>query len=510
MPSEREISEIKRRAGKRLLALPGVVLVGLGSKEVGEEPIGELAIKVFVKVKRAPEDLPAEERIPAEFEGIPTDVIETGEIQLTAGDPPGVVTPAQTDDRRQRPLVGGLRVRRENSSYDGTLGCVLVDDVGNPKKVYALTNFHVISPKDSTAPAVGASKLGQPSGIDGGCCGSSDLVGAFAGGAKQPSIRDEALVRLDRGTQWRAEIMEIGPIKGTHRLTQAEILPQTYKVRKRGARTRLTGGVVQAIEGEASPTEPDNIMMIKPNPNSAAGSKRICFSDHGDSGAAVVNEANEIVGLLHISDLLGNGYAFAIGNVLKRFARIEQLSLQVDVAKNPEVTKTVPGAAMFATPPELRAALGDGTERAPAFRPAPPAPPPGWAPAPVPAGTAPTGIELDLQRTTAGRLLTTAWGEHRTELLTLVNTNRRVALAWHRSGAAGLFQVLARMPLQPELALPTTVHGRPLADCLDRVQAVFERFGSAPLRRDLTRVRGLLPELGGLTYPQIVASLGTG
>jgi hypothetical protein len=54
------------------------------------------------------------------------------------------------------------------------------------------------------------------------------------------------------------------------------------------------------------------------------------------------------------------------------------------------------------------------------------------------------------------------------------------------------------------------VNGLPLARCLDRLHEVFCRYGSAPLRRDLTRARALLPDMSGRTYPQIVAALGDG
>jgi hypothetical protein len=126
----------------------------------------------------------------------------------------------------------------------------------------------------------------------------------------------------------------------------------------------------------------------------------------------------------------------------------------------------------------------------------------------VPLSAAPANVERDLDRSRAGRLLMTVWLEHQAELLTLINTNRRVTLAWHRSGAAALAQTLARMALQPELSLPFTINGRPLHECLDRMQEAFERFGSVRLRRDLTRVRRLLPDLAGLTYRQILDALG--
>jgi hypothetical protein len=505
MPTESEHSAIKARAAARLLALPGVVAVGLGSKEVGDAPTDQLAIKVFVKVKRPPEAVPADELIPAEIEGVPTDVIESGEIHLVA-DPPGAIKTAHTEDTRFRPLTGGGRIRREGSSWSGTMGCFLVDP-GDMSKVYGLTNFHVVAAGDVAAPVAGTSRLGQPSGSGSvtACC--SDVFGTFAGGAKSGD-RDEALVRLDPGTQWLAEIAEIGMVEGTYELKQEDAKLQTYRVRKRGARTQLTGGVVRALE--ATTGEADNLVVIKPNPNPAAGAQTVYFDYEGDSGSAVVNKSNEAVALVYARDDSGNGYAYAIKHVLARFASVEKVAVEVAVAVAEDHVNTVPGAAMVATPPELADALGRAGRPAPALRPVPPSPPPGWVPEPVLLSAGPPHLERDLDRSSAGRALMTIWLDHQVELLTLVNSNRRVAVAWHRSGASALFQALARMPLAPEVALPTTINGEPLAACLDRMQATFDRFASARLRRDLARVQGLLPDLAGLTYPQIIDALGTG
>ncbi len=500
MPSEQEHLDIKNRAVAGLLARPGVVMVGLGSKEVGGEPTGELAIKVFVKVKRAPGDVPAGDLIPATIEGVPTDVIESGEIHLAAEPPSGaIITSEDMDSTRYRPLTGGGRIRREGSEWSGTIGCFLVNP-GDLSKVYGLTNYHVVNGDDVQVPVLGASPVGQPSGSGSvtHCC--SDIFGKFAGGTKNED-RDEALIQLDAGIQWRAEITEIGVVAGKHTLTQADATPQTYKVRKRGARTLLTGGVVRALYGTSH--EADNLVAIKPNPNPAAGTQTVFFDHEGDSGAALVNDGGEVVGLVWGFDDSGNGYAYSIAHVLERFANVEKVTVDVAVAIKPGITNTVPGAAMARTPPELTDVLGS------AGLPVSPAPP-GWVPEPVGLSAAPPQLERDLDRSPAGRLLVTVWLEHQMELLTLVNSNRRVAVAWHRSGASALFQALARMPTQPELALPATINGQPLTACIDRIQATFERFASLRLRRDLARLRPLLPDLAGLTYPQLIKALGTG
>jgi hypothetical protein len=506
MPSESENLEIKNRAAERLLGQPGVVAVGLGSKEVGDEPTGELAIKVFVKVKRAPRDVPPEELIPPEIDGIPTDVIESGEIHLDADPSGAVIEDEDTDDTRYRPLTGGGRIAREDSSQIGTMGCLLVDP-GDLTKVYGLTNFHVMNASDVPALAVGTSKVGQPTGSGSvtDCC--SDLFGKFAGGAKDAD-RDEALVRLDPGTQWLAEILEIGVVSGKHAVTQAEATPQTYKVRKRGARTRLTGGVVRALN--ATTHQADNVVVVKPNPNPNAGTKTVFFGYPGDSGSAVVNQASEVVSLHYAHDDSGNGYGYAIQHVLSRFGTVEHVTVDVAVGVVAGTVNTVPGSPMVATPPELADALGSGGQPAPALRPVPPAPPPGWFPDPVPLAAAPAHLERDLDRSPTGRLLITVWLEHQAELLGLINTNRRVAVAWHRSGVAALVQVLMRMPTQPELALPATVNGQPVRAALTRMRATLDRFASPRLSKDLAHLDALLPDVAGLTYPQIIDSLGTG
>lgn len=71
-----EIRTIKERVEKDLLARPGVVGVGIGYKRVGGTATGQLAIRVYVVVKS--DEIADDDRVPAEIEGVPTDVVESG------------------------------------------------------------------------------------------------------------------------------------------------------------------------------------------------------------------------------------------------------------------------------------------------------------------------------------------------------------------------------------------------------------------------------------------------
>lgn len=504
MVSEDQAREIKTRVAPQLLALPGVTAVGLGSKEITGRPTGELALKVFVEVKTDAAAVPAEELIPAEIDGLPTDVIESGKRHLVV-DPPGAVIVGNVyDPVRSRPMIGGRQIRRENSTHNGTAGCFLVNPA-TPGDAWALTNLHVVTVPDVPAPVAGTSALGQPTGESSvtGCC--NDLFGKYVGGERAGSGSDEAAIKLDPGTQWQAEIADIGVVTGPHPITQAEATPQNYKVRKRGARTLLTGGVVRSLS--TSDGHDDNGIVIQPNSNPDAGTRTVFFDYEGDSGSALVNDAGEVCGLIYARDDSGNGYAYAITHVLERLGTALSVTLQVAVATAPGIVNTVPGAAMVATPPELVAALGDQPRAVPASVTA--RAPSGWV-LPIPRMAAPAFLQRDLDRSAAGRLLITTWLTHQRELLRLIDANRRVAVAWHRSGLSALVQVLARMPSEPDLALPATLNGAPVRGVLTRMRATLDNFASPTLRADLARLDGALPDLGGLTYPQIIDAFGTG
>jgi hypothetical protein len=507
MVTDDEALAIKTRVAPQLLALPGVTAVGLGSKETGGRPTGELALKVFVTVKRPADQVAAAELIPGEIDGLPTDVIQSGQRHLLADPPGAVVLNGDRDETRSRPLTGGRRIRREDSGYAGTMGCFLADPA-HVGTVYGLTNFHVVAAADVPPLALGTSAVGQPTGQSSvtGCC--NDLFGKYAGGEMADDGRDEAAIKLDPGMQWLAEIVDIGIVTGKHEITVAEATPQTYKVRKRGSRTFLTGGVVTAVN--TSDGHSDNGIVIKPNPNAAAGTRTVFFAYEGDSGSALVNDNVEVVGLVYARDDSGNGYAYAIDHVLERLGAALSVTLNVAVATQLGVVNTVPGAAMVATPSELAAQLGPAPRPAPRPVPAQGTSPvaPGWVPE-FPPVAAPAFLQRDLDRSATGRLVITTWLTHQRELLGLINTNRRVALAWHRTGLSAMVQVLARMPTEPDLALPATLHGQPVRTVLTRMRATLDRFASPALSADLARLDHVLPDLGGLTYPGIIAAFGT-
>ena len=73
MTSHEELRQIKKRAERELLKLPGVTGVALGHKTVGGRKTEIRAIVVYVERKG---DLAAADQIPASIEGVPTDVVQ--------------------------------------------------------------------------------------------------------------------------------------------------------------------------------------------------------------------------------------------------------------------------------------------------------------------------------------------------------------------------------------------------------------------------------------------------
>ncbi len=521
MPTEEELLAIKERAAARLMALPSVTGVGIGGRMRGGQPTGELVLKVYVKRKLPANEVDPAELVPAEIEGIPTDVselAESGELtspasgEITEG-PTGKPPTSGMDERRQRPLIGGAQMQVDLSGSGlGTVGCLLVN-TADTSKFYVLTNWHVLGGLLATKPTVGTTKAGQPTSDDSvtKCC--SAIIGKVAGGAYD-GTRDAGIVQLEPGMQWTADILEIGAISGRHAITSAEAAPQTYPVRKRGARSGLTGGTVQSIATtwNVEGTTFNNLVLVKPNPDpTQPAGTTLYFQEHGDSGAALVNSASEVVGLMFAAAFsggeIGMGAAVPIEAVINAFSAQEHLAVEVAVAVTPGVVNTVPGAAMVALPPELAPTLSDpeavGEAREPMRVPivagATLVPPPAAALA---------RMQADLDRSERGRALLAFWLKHQRELLALVNENRRVAIVWHRSGGSALFQFLVRMVAEPELRTPRTLNGDSLSVCIERICTGIARFASPTLKADIRSVQATLPDLAGRNLEGIYAGLG--
>lgn len=518
MPAHDEIVAARDRAAAVLLRLPNVTAVGIGGRVRAGQRVPELVLKVYVDAKVPAGQLSPSERIPSEIEGLPTDVVQmpTAGTGAAAPAPPGqpAIPFAKRDSEKYRPIVGGSHMEGglSQNDYMGTLGCIMVSTT-DATKAYAFTNWHVMQGQHQTDPTIGDTKAGQPTNKDSStkCC--SHIIGTLAAGARNTTT-DAALIALKPGTEWKADVLDIGPLAGEHAVDAAEAGTHPA-VRKRGARSRLSGGVIDSI---GTPVTVDgiayaNAMIIMPNANTAvAAADPYFFGQHGDSGSVVVNDANQVVGVFFAvpnPPYAGGavaGWALPLADVKSGLAA-QSVPVEVAVAATAGIVNTVPGAAMVAVPEELAPGLigaragADARDRLVA--------------AGLPLGDEPPAavlrrLEGDLERSARGRGLVTFWLRHQHELLELINSNRRVMVTWHRSGASGLFQLLTRMLSQPDLAIPETINGQPVARCLDAVCAVLDRFASPQLRADLARTRAAVPELGGLTYPRICSALAAG
>src|SRR5881628_1042764 len=85
-------------ADAQLRAIPGVVHVSVGLKQINGTATDEIVIRVYVTEKKAPNDIPPSERIPKRIQGIATDVNEVKTVK------------AIEDFAKYRPLTGGCEI----------------------------------------------------------------------------------------------------------------------------------------------------------------------------------------------------------------------------------------------------------------------------------------------------------------------------------------------------------------------------------------------------------------
>lgn len=565
----REYLDLVRRASDVFFRTPGVFAVGLGSKWTAGRNTGRLSIGIMVREKKPPSALESGEVIPAEFEGIPTDVVE-GEPPRPIQDDeedfdPGV--PADTD--MYRPIVGGIRIRGARSQTQdreptfGTLGCFATTTGKDAGKHVLLTNHHVLADLDGNLH--GPSCTGCTKGDQVGNPNSGSGIATVLRGRNDDQI-DAAIAILDEGVQFQRDVIrddvpgERVAVAGTRVLDPTVDTDRDFTAHKRGHRTRLTFGTVGLVGAEVviQGNRKENQIRID-LPIRISEVVNATFQATGTVGVPAVDFLAEGVQVNDVAWFEGpspNAGQYRITTI-----RQHELVLAATFEAGTE------NIAMFVTAPlfslhgdsgsvvlddtehvigllwaartgarfgnawanaidvveerlririDTAGTVGDiqtagSAERAtdPAIAIGRPIVP---IPAPVPAGggepTFRERVEAELLPLPRGRLYHALYFRHHTEIRELLDAEERVATVWHRQGGPAILQSLLDVARSSGGALPSTVRGRSWADRVHAILAVFAEYGSESLRDDVARFGDEVAAYGGMTYERLRTALG--
>lgn len=148
----------------RLIGIPGVTKVAVGVRERGGELTDEFVFRVHVEQKLPADEVPADQMVPAEVAGVPTDVV------VRRRPVPEIGFGDEDDWTSYSPKVGGSRLGAEVAGGTGTLGCFC--ERTSDGKVVFLSNWHVlIDPGGANGDGVGHPKWRKS------CCCTTGKIG---------------------------------------------------------------------------------------------------------------------------------------------------------------------------------------------------------------------------------------------------------------------------------------------------------------------------------------------
>lgn len=242
------IAEVQDKHEAELLAMDNVVGVAASKKVKGGTPDDLSTLTVYVTAKQKSANLDKASKVPSRIDGVPTDVVEVGEIEALAF------------NAKVRPALPGYSIGHYNITA-GTFGA-LVRDVrrcccktekgcdcdGNGYRqdcesdYLILSNNHVLADVNQARPG---DKILQPGPVDGGLF-PSDMVATFERteeivfGASGYNLVDAAVARPTDSRNVTASILGAAAPTG---VGQAFPLMNVLKV---GRTTEVTAGVVLA------------------------------------------------------------------------------------------------------------------------------------------------------------------------------------------------------------------------------------------------------------------------
>jgi len=299
MPSEIEARAAKETAVRRYLHIPGtprletfaatsapqinVVGIGVGTKTTHGDSTGELSVRFYVERKLPPAAIHGDNRLPAEVDGVPTDVVETGRFRRL---PTAAVLPAAAiiNQQRLRPAQpGGSCGFRfppgTNMVMAGTLGAIAADSNGQ----YILSNNHVLA-DEGNLPL--GSPIFQPGLLDGGNPVTDGIARLTKFIPISPSAMnhvDCALARVDApGLVSPVFLPNVGKLT-----SGAPVTPTVgMKVIKTGRTTGATSGTITDIHVTVSVQYDVGICQF--DEQVIVVGDRGMFSAAGDSGSLIV------------------------------------------------------------------------------------------------------------------------------------------------------------------------------------------------------------------------------
>lgn len=405
-----------------LRSIPGVVGVGVGFKERGGALTEEIVFRVYVEEKRPLDDVPPAERIPDEIHGVKTDV-----LTVTIDTP-------QADTSKYRPIKGGIQIGN-GSGEVGTLGCLARRNAGGD--VVVVSNHHVLLAGDVTV--ADDVDVGQPDYSACCCCGCNKIGKVLDGDIG--GLVDCAIASVDSDVERVHQIAEIGAVAGTDTAVVGDV------VRKRGRTSGLTSGSVIDVSYVTSSTAGHSFTdQIRIAPSGTGP-----FVSPGDSGSAVVDEANNVVGIVWGASN-NRGTASKIANVMSA----------MDI--------NIPGAGGISSEGAQLAAAGPATR------------------SPV-TGSATWEAVVDrfmYDDLPLGRVME----RHRAEIWGLIQQRRAVTVVWHRRQGPAFVAAFHRTATVPGYRVPDVIHDVSFSGLLLSMAAALEEHGSPALKRDVRRYGG--------------------
>ena len=279
------LPEVRQKFG----SLPNVQKIGLGVKKREGQLVDEWAFRFYVNRKVALGEIPNDGRIPSRIHGLPTDVLSlNNKLSLvTVSDAPV----ANNEEYRDQGIRGGISIRNQHFENDhpsgyGTLGVLARRKSDNA--LVALTCSHVANTA-SDSPTSLDTRIGQPKYYISCCCCPRGWIGDIKKATLNNDL-DCALIEIDEDIRDKVISNNTeNKVEGFLTDITGAALPLLHDtVKKYGRATGLTTGIIEDINFGP------NHMLI----SLTGGSPGDAFAHHGDSGAVIVNEDNQVIGLL--------------------------------------------------------------------------------------------------------------------------------------------------------------------------------------------------------------------